>query len=105
MPRADWINPASTTYQARRWQRRQADDTARLERAARGPSGTGATPDPTTQTDNVRVDPGVANVAYVTTSVYQPYLGNPLILFPSTLVRPDPVNPGVAYLTVTETGP
>lgn len=98
MPQTGWINPATHTYQARRWAARRAQ----VVTQSRG--ATNPTPDPGTQTDNVRVDPGVANVAFVITSVPQPYGGSPLILYPSSLVRPDPVNPGVAWLTVTETG-
>lgn len=105
MPRSNWINPASRTYQVRRWAQQRALDRLAMERAARGPGGGAITPDPGTQTENVRVDPGVADVAYVTTSVGQPYGGDPLVLFPSSLVRPDLITPGVVYLTVTETGP
>jgi hypothetical protein len=98
-----WLNPARKDYQMRRWARRQAEIGAQVEATARGPIN--ATPDPGSQTENVRVDPAVASVAYVTTTVPQPYGGDPLVLYASTLVRPDLVNPGVAYLTVTETGP
>lgn len=102
MPRSTWLNPAAPDYQARRWARDRRESLERVQVVARGPS----TPtDPGTQTDSVRVDPTVSGVAYVTTSVAQTYGGEPLVLQPSTLVRPDPVNPGVAYLTVTNTGP
>ncbi len=105
MPRQDWLNPAAGTYQARRLQRRESDVRRMIERVARGPAGGSITPDPGTDTDNIRVDPGVPDVAYVDTTVFQPYGGDPLVLFSSTLVRPDLVNPGVVYLTVTEVGP
>ena len=101
MPQMGWVNPATSTYQARRWaQRRKQIITTITPRGSTTP-----TPDPGSQTENVRVDPAVANVAFVTTSVPQPYGGSPLILYSSSLVRPDPVIPGVAWLTVTETGP
>jgi len=101
MPQTGWINPASSTYQARRWaNRRRQIVTAESTRTASNP-----TPDPGTQTENIRVDPAVPNVAFVTTSVPQRYGGSPLVLYSSSLVRPDPVIPGVAWLTVTETGP
>lgn len=101
MPQMEWMNPATSTYQARRWaSRRRAVLVAVNTRGSTSP-----TPDPGSQTEAVRVDPAVANVAFVTTSVPQPYGGSPLILYSSSLVRPDPVIPGVAWLTVTETGP
>lgn len=101
MPQIGWINPASDTYQARRWAQR------RLLPQSPGVNGTGTgnpTPDPGTSTENVRVNPDVANVAFVTTTVPQPYGGSPVVLYSSSLVRPDPVIPNVAWLTVTETG-
>jgi hypothetical protein len=102
MPQMGWINPASDTYQARKWAKRRHDGGGNQP----GPGGGGSpTPDPGSQTDSVRVDPAVPNVAFVATSVPQPYGGSPLLLYPSSLVRPDPVNPGVAWLTVTQTGP
>lgn len=102
MPQMEWLNPATSTYQARRWASR------RRQRPAGGfGSGGGSTPtpDPGSQTENIRVDPAVANVAFVTTSVSQPYPESAVVVYPSSLVRPDPVNPAVAWLTVTETGP
>lgn len=102
MPQRNWINPAAGDYQARRWAKRRQEVV--LFVSPRG-SGTTPTPDPGSQTENIRVDPAVPNVAFVTTSVPQPYGGSPLVLYPSSLVRPDPVTPGVAWLTVTETGP
>ena len=100
MPQMRWMNPATSTYQARRWASRRERLIGVINRGSSNP-----TPDPGSQTENVRVDPGVANVAFVTTSVPQPYGGSPLILYASSLVRPDPVINGVAWLTVTETGP
>jgi hypothetical protein len=103
MGRSQWLNPARGDYQVRRWARRQESLVQQVETTARGPVT--VTPDPGSQTEMIRVDPSVANVAYVTTSVPQPYGGDPLVLYPSSLVRPDLVNPGVVYLTVTDTGP
>lgn len=101
MPQMEWINPASSTYQARRWanrRRQQVDPIA--SRVSTNP-----TPDPGSQTENVRVDPSIPNVVFVTTSVQQPVDWPALILYPSSIVRPDPANPAIAWLTVTETGP
>jgi hypothetical protein len=43
-------------------------------------------------------------VAYVVTSIPQPYGESVLLLYPSSLVRTDQVNAGVAWLTVTDNG-
>ena len=103
MPIRGWINPATNTYQARRWADRQRRNDDLVQAIVRGPTQT--TPDPGTQTDSIRYDPLTPDVVFVSTSIFQPYGGSPLVLYPSSLVRPDPVNPGVAWLTVTVTGP
>lgn len=102
MPRSQWLNPATRDYQARRWARRQEADLETTERVQRGPSA--PTPDPGSQTDSIRVDPSIPGVAFVVTSVAQSNPTKVLTLYSSTLVRTDPVNPAVAWLTVTEVG-
>lgn len=102
MPRTGWMNPATSTYQARRWARRVRDQATAIDTKTR--AATQPTPDPGSQTENIRVDPSVPGVAFVTTTVPQPYGGSPLVLYPSTIVRRDQVNANVAWLTVTETG-
>jgi hypothetical protein len=101
MPQSGWLNPASHTYQARRWARRRQQ----VSEVIGTKSTTPPTPDPGSQTESVRTSAAVANVAYVITTVTQPYGSSPLVLYPSSLVRPDPVNTGVAWLTVTDAGP
>lgn len=103
MSRTLWVNPASPNYQARRWAQR-----AQAEREARelaGRSTAPSTPDPTAQTDSVRVDPDVEGVAFVVTDIAQPSPSVFLRLYQSSLVRADPVESGVAWLTITQYGP
>lgn len=103
MARSAWLNPAARDYQLRKLLAAQKRIGEQSESTTRGPTTT--TPDPGTSTDNVRTNPLVPGVAYVTTSVAQTRGAHVLVLNPSTLVRTDLVNPGVAWLTVTEVGP
>lgn len=102
MPRVDWLNPAARDYQARRWARDRRALAGRAETVIRGAGS--SNPDPGSITDRIRLDVTEPDGVFVTTTVPQPYGEFILLLYPSTLVRPDPVNSNLAYLTVTETG-
>lgn len=99
-----WLNPAFRNYQARRWARERGRLLVDLERLARGGGNTPLGPGGGAETTSVRTSPLEPDVAYVVTSIPQPYGESVLLLYPSSLVRTDQVNAGVAWLTVTDNG-